>query len=229
METLDKEKNKLYVFGCSFSSKHLKITEKDVYGHLLAEDLGMELHNFSKSGLSNEMSLLYLTKIMKKITKDDIVIFQFTSYNRRAYLRDEKNIDDFHTSTGITDQNLKEKLKQFNYGTEIFTEHMIETLLHFHIDWQRRTIKILHETIKNVLNQLKCKVYKMYMNDLDFDILNPYEKCVKYPTKDNVNNISMNTFNIDHDLVVSPSDPHPNKEGHFRYKEIIKNLIYKFL
>jgi len=225
MEIQDKEKNKLYVFGCSFSSKHLDITEKDVYGHLLSQDLGMELHNFSKSGLSNEMSLLYLTKIMERITKNDIVIFQFTSYDRRAYLRDEKNIDDFHTSAGMTDQNLKEKLEQFNNGGRIFTEPMMETLLHFHIDWQRRTIKILDETINNVLDQLTCRVYRMYMNNYDFDILTPHKECVKYPIKNNINNTSMNLFNIDHGFVVSDLDPHPNKEGHFHYKEIIKNLI----
>lgn len=221
-------KGKLFVFGCSFSSKHLDITETDVYGYLLAQELGMELHNYSKSGLSNEMSLLYLTNIMNEVTKDDIIIFQFTSYDRRAYLRDESNIEDFHTSAGLSDENIEDKLKQFNGEYEIFTREMIVDLLSFHVNWQRRTSKVLDITIKNVLNRIKglgVKVYTLYMTNQDFDITQPMEGSIKFPIDGDEENLSLNLFNIDKGCVVSNNDSHPNKGGHFIYKEFIKRAI----
>lgn len=221
-------KGKLFVFGCSFSSKHLDVTETDVYGHLLSQDLGMEFHNYSKSGLSNEMSLMYLTDVMDELSKDDIIIFQFTSYDRRAYLRDETNIEDFHTSAGLSDKNIEDKLKQFNGEHEIFTREMIVDLLSFHVNWQRRTSKILDITIKNVLNRIKAlgvKVYTLYMSTQDFDIIQPMEGSIKFPIDGDEENLSLKFFNIDKGCVVSDIDPHPNKGGHFIYKEIIKRTI----
>lgn len=221
-------KGKLFVFGCSFSCKYRDVTETDVYGHLLSQDLDMEFHNYSRLGLSNEMSLMYLTDVMNELTKDDIIIFQFTSYDRRAYLRDKTNLEDFHTSAGLSDENIADKLKQFNGSHETFTKEMIADLLSFHVNWQRRTSKILDTTIKNVLSKIKgmgVKVYTLYMSNQDFDIVDPMEDSIKFPIDRDEENLSLNFFNIDKGCFFSENDSHPNREAHFLYKEIIKKVI----
>jgi hypothetical protein len=79
-------KNKLWVFGCSLSTGfggHNYMVEYDkTWPKLLADKLNLELDNSAHAGQCNWVSILQFIDKRDEIQKGDIVVFEFTFFDR---------------------------------------------------------------------------------------------------------------------------------------------------
>ena len=79
-------KNKLWVFGCSlstgFGGHDYQIKLNKTWPKLLADKLGLELDNSAHAGQCNWVSILQFTDKRDEIQKGDVVVFEFTFFDR---------------------------------------------------------------------------------------------------------------------------------------------------
>jgi len=79
-------KNKLWVFGCSLSTGfggHDCVIEYDkTWPKLLANKLNLELDNSAHAGQCNWVSILQFIDKRDEIQKGDVVVFEFTFFDR---------------------------------------------------------------------------------------------------------------------------------------------------
>jgi len=77
---------KLWVFGCSLSTGFrgaiMPYDEKDTWAGKLANKLGLELVNQAHAGQCNWVSILQFIDRRDEIKKGDIVVFEFTFFDR---------------------------------------------------------------------------------------------------------------------------------------------------
>jgi len=79
-------KNKLWVFGCSlstgFGGHDCQIKLNKTWPKLLADKLNLELDNSAHAGQCNWVSILQFIDKRDEIQKGDVVIFEFTFFDR---------------------------------------------------------------------------------------------------------------------------------------------------
>lgn len=79
-------KNKLWVFGCSlstgFTGDDWEYKTEQIWPKLLADKLGLELDNSAHAGQCNWVSILQFIDKRDQMQKGDIVIFEFTFFDR---------------------------------------------------------------------------------------------------------------------------------------------------
>ena len=86
---------KLFTIGCSFTEgQGLKYQGSECYTHQLAKKLKLEYFNFGACGASNDYIFRKIFELINDntITKDDIILIQWTHYNRKElpFLYDDK-------------------------------------------------------------------------------------------------------------------------------------------
>jgi hypothetical protein len=88
----------LFTFGCSFTEgQGLKKPEEKEYTILLAEKLGIEYYNFGSAGMSNDyVYRKTFETIQNYVTKDDIIIIQWTHYIRKELKFKYNNKNYYH-------------------------------------------------------------------------------------------------------------------------------------
>jgi hypothetical protein len=78
--------NKLFVFGCSFSTgfggHDYNIEVDKTWPKLLADKLNLELDNSAHAGQCNWVSILHFIDKRDEMQKGDVVIFEFTFFDR---------------------------------------------------------------------------------------------------------------------------------------------------
>lgn len=222
-------KNKIWVFGCSFSSGHLQVKKTESYGNLLAKDLNYDIENLARPGLGNDVLLVYLTEALKSFKEDDMLIFQFTSYNRKSYYYDEneKDYENFFTTAGLAELGIEQKWSE--WGKDKFNKEMLENLLYYVMHWQNLNVNFTHRAILNLLdyakNKIGMKVFTLFMIDEKF--VEKPSTTVTLPIKEDPNNVSMNEYFISKKATISDEypgeffDSHPGHYGH----QLIKNQI----
>ena len=102
-------KNKLWVFGCSLSTGMNGggfYENEIIFPFILADKLGLECINSSKPARCNWTSILHFLDNKDEIKKGDVILFQFTFYDRycvfplTAQLSDLKSyIKDIHNGS----------------------------------------------------------------------------------------------------------------------------------
>lgn len=96
-------KNKLHVFGCSFSElvdingyknyiewRNYKPLKS--WSELLSEKLDLKLYNYSNGGLCNEVILQRFSNNISDINEGDIVIFEWSFVERYSWVDDNNDI-----------------------------------------------------------------------------------------------------------------------------------------
>jgi hypothetical protein len=88
----------LFTFGCSFTEgQGLKKPEEKEYTILLAEKLGIEYYNFGSAGMSNDYVYRKTFETIENyVTKDDIIIIQWTHYIRKELQFKYNNRNYYH-------------------------------------------------------------------------------------------------------------------------------------
>lgn len=89
---------KLFTFGCSFSEgQGLKIPDEKPYTDILAKKLKIQFLNFGAAGMSNDYVYRKTFEAIENyISKDDIIIVQWTHYIRRELKFKYNNRNFYH-------------------------------------------------------------------------------------------------------------------------------------
>jgi len=77
---------KLFTIGCSFTEgQGLKNHKIECYSHQLSEKLNLKYYNFGSSGASNDYIFRKIFELIENntISKEDIIVIQWTHYNRK--------------------------------------------------------------------------------------------------------------------------------------------------
>jgi hypothetical protein len=223
-------KKKLWVFGCSFSSGYHEVTREFTYGNLLAHELGYEINNLSDPGQSNDKILYDLINNLKNIETGDLILFQFSLFNRIGFFINDQN---YFTTSGLVEVGLDNKINNpqpLNENFYTFTSRKnLETLLDYTKYWHRYRSKFDYDNSLNILNFLRVE------KNVDFVVLNMGEwvttkDSLIMPISENPNNNSMLKFMVHSKLTVSDEfpenhkkyyDTHPGFKAHKQIKDLL--------
>lgn len=202
--------NKLWVFGCSFSTGHrgnsnpyeIELT----WPGILADKLGMELKLIAKAAQSNWGSILEFIKYRNEISKDDIVIFEFTFFDRHSFYPTTHNQGDFDDFI----------LKRFGGNVDMFLSMMRE----HNFEW-------FNKEVNNWCIDNNIKIWYWSANgETHIDFFN-YKNIIEFipaPTLDTF--AIFNEWQDKHsEYWVDNYDRHFNEVSH----NILGNHIYKWL
>lgn len=217
----------VWSFGCSFSSGYLDVPQEDSYPNLLGKNLGYNIINKSRPGSCNDKIFYELTSNIDKIEEGDIVLYQFSSFNRIGFF---KSIDEnsYFSSAGIPELGVHHKIKETDFKD--FKIEDLTTLLDFIINWQPLRTKYLLENPLNILNLLqKEKKITVIILFLTNEMLYYDDRVLVLPTNNNIKNLSLNDYLDDNNLTIGHEypekyvfgDTHPGFSGH----QVITNLI----
>jgi hypothetical protein len=221
----------IWSFGCSFTSGYLDISKEQSYPHLVSESLGVNINNTAKPGNCNDKIHYDLVKNINNINEDDIIIYQFSSFNRIGFF---KNADpnSYFSSAGIPELGTKHKSKEKEFHEYNLKE--LDDLLAFILTWQPRRLKMIFETTFNLLNYIKenKKTHNIILF-LTNEFLYFNDNVLLLPYQGNMNNLSINDYLNDNGLTLGhefPSkypygDTHPGYSGHKHLAEKILNKL----
>ncbi len=220
-------KNNLWVFGCSFSSGYLNVKREQSYGNLIAKELNYNIRNMAYAGMSNDKLLYDLISVIDEIKENDVIIYQFSSFDRIGHFTNENQYSYF-SSAGLPQLGIDHKMKE-----EVFRDFKktdLEILLEYIFTWQPMRIKFSFDNTIQVLKHLKkiknVKYITMYMVSEYFKI---DDTTLVLPTKNDSLNVSINNYLVENKLTVSDDfpedfeflDSHPGVSGHLKLKELI--------
>jgi len=217
----------LWIFGCSFSSTHLNIDEEVLYGTLMGQELNLNVRNFAKAGNSNDKLFYDLCDNIDNIQDNDIVIYQFSSFDRIGHFHDD-NYHSYFSTAGLPQLGIDEKMKDGNYAN--FKREDLEILIEYIFSWQPLRVKFLFDSPIKILKFLKetknIKYITTYMIEEFYKI---DDNTLVLPIERNQNNVSINDFLMENKVTVHHDfperydypDSHPGVSGHKLLKEMI--------
>ena len=217
----------LWIFGCSFSSTHLNVEEKSLYGTLLSEELNLNLKNLAKAGNSNDKMFYDLCDNIDKIEEGDIIIYQFSSFDRIGHFTNQ-DYHSYFSTAGLPQLGIDEKMKDLNYQN--FKREDLEILIEYIYSWQPLRIKFLFDSPIKILKFLeetkKIKFITTYMVS-DFYLIDG--NTLILPIEREQNNVSINDYLMENKATVHHDfperydypDSHPGVSGHKLLKEMI--------
>ena len=113
-------RNKLWVFGCSFSTGMNLCLEKNqqnlkiAWPYLLADKLNLELVNNANPGQCNWVSILQFIDRRDEIQPGDKIIFEFTFFDRYNIYPTSANLDDLESYfTKNSNHTIAEQVARF--------------------------------------------------------------------------------------------------------------------
>lgn len=221
----------VWSFGCSFSSGYLDVKREDTYSSLLAKDLGFKTKNFAEPGFCNERIFNTLTSKLDNIKTGDIVIYQFTFFNRVGLFKDKHNIHTYISSAGLPDFGIEHKMKEECYSGLSYDE--VSALLDFTLIWQDRRFLFTYHNPINVLNFLKKrKKTKNFIIFLQKEENIKSDNVLCFPLENDLENTSWIDYLNESKLTIDSEFPEKYKnDGHpgFGAHVDIKNKILQEL
>lgn len=217
----------IWIFGCSFSAVHTNIEKEVLYGTLISEELNLNLNNLSIAGYSNDKMFYELCNNIDKIEDGDIIIYQFTAFDRIGHFIDS-NVSSYFSTAGLPQRGIEESLK-FEFFKK-FKKEDLEVLIEYIHAWQPLRLKFQYDPPIKILKFLKktknIKYVVTYMIDEFYEI---DENTLILPTEKNKNNISIVDFLMENKSTVHHDfperydypDAHPGVSGHKLLKEMI--------
>ena len=219
--------NNIWVFGCSFSSGYLDVPQTESYGNLISKKLKYGINNLANPGNSNDKILLDLVNCLPKIGKNDIVIYQFSSFDRIGHFLD----NDYFSSAGFVQLGIDHKHKEWPFN--MFKKEDMGDLLKYIVNWNPMRKKMILDTSIGLLNFIseiqKIKTIIMFMDNET--ILN--ENILILPVNLKPNNNSFHDYLCHNKLTISDDfpekydyyDTHPVLSGHKKIYELILDKI----
>jgi hypothetical protein len=218
--------NKLWIFGCSHSTRIFKNANQTEwitpYTEILSEKLNLELYNREQSACGNDFILQAFIENISNLKKNDLVILQLTHFSRNNFyceIENEKVFGCYHIKqTPIVD---------------IWKHPVNQAYLSIYEKLFPQTIINIFELVKQIENTLGIKIYifsiedwnrystffyKHYFNskqlikfgDERFTSLGEYSLTYKLPTLVETGELN---------------DGHMSSESHKR----VADLIYKYI
>jgi hypothetical protein len=220
----------IWSFGCSFSSGYLDVPQTDSYPNLLGKEMGYDVINNSKPGSCNDKIFYELTSNIEKIKSGDIIVYQFSSFNRIGFF-ETNNVDTYFSSAGIPELGVQHKSKENQFKE--YTIGELTSLLDFILKWQPKRRNFLLGNPLKILNYLKKeKKITIIILFLTNEMLYYNDTVIPLPTHDNPKNLSLNDYLYENGLTIGhenpekyPLDTHPGFNGHKKIMELIKEKL----
>lgn len=229
----------IWAFGCSFTARYAVIDLENTYPNLIAKNLNYKVNNLSSVGNCNDKIFFDLLENIDKINNNDIILYQFTSFNRIGFFNPTLD-NSYICSNGLVEFGIKNKKNSHQFKNVKIED--LDILLSFILKWQPKRMKFLLEKPLNLLRELKksknVDYHILFMNDdinknPDYVVnQNEIENIVTLPTKENDKNISMSDLILYKNLYLGyefsdilPNDIHPGFSGHKKIAKIIENKI----
>lgn len=232
---------KLYSIGCSFTEgQGLKYQSFECYTTKLAESLELESLNFGAAGMSNDYIFRKVFELLNSnvITKDDILIIQWTHFLRKELPIIHNNRDWYHTIPNSLHAYEDKVIVEWDTKSSVQNKYINQNL-----DEDRNNIESENE---DFLNQyiLKCinEEYQIntttnYINSL-YTYLEYYGykhlhffgwgSCIIESVFENKSNFIQQTFGgFTKTRTNHKSVEHPNKKGHKDWADFLYDEINK--
>ena len=226
----------IHTYGCSFSYPFW-IDESKTYTKLLSEKYKSNYFNKSFPALCNDEIFTRLTNDLGEFKKDDLIIYQFTAYNREGYYIN--NDDKYLTTAGLSRSHKenREMLDKWAGGRDNYrvTDNDIEILLDYANTWSIYTLRNRFYRVYNLLEYLKnsvgIKYQFLFLDNLYYRFCDNID-VIKFPLKNNQNNTAIIDWTVESKVTLSdsntgvdPNDKHPNEHGHMGiYNKIVEKL-----
>jgi len=217
----------IWIFGCSFSSGYLEVPPIASYGGLLSKELGLNLNNTARPGNDNDKIFYDLASNLDKIEENDIIVYQFSSFNRMGFFDTE-----YFSSAGIPELGTLHKHKEAAFSKYKIEE--LDALLAFILTWQEKRHKFVLDNAVNTLKHLKkVKNTRNIILFLTNECVYSGEEVIFLPTEKEQDNFSLNDYLDVNKLTIGHEypekyiygDTHPGFKGHFKIKELILNKL----
>jgi hypothetical protein len=227
---------KLITVGCSFTEgQGLELQKLECYSHLLSTMLNLECYNFGLCGASNDYIFRKVFELIESdiITKEDVVIIQWTHYNRKELplsfadkkwyyyppnthypMSDKKLLD---TKRGVQDEyyeiNIDKELNKLkNAHTKLITNYTFNFLQD---SYQQNTTK-------NYINSLYAYMEYMGYNHLHFF---GWKNCIIDGVSENKPLFLKENFG---EFTNTLGNEHPDKTGHEEWAKFLNEKILEF-
>lgn len=120
---------KLWVFGDSFSAEKQTTLQKFdtlMWHEVVASNLNVEISNFAHYGVSNDFLFLSVMSNLENITENDLVLFQFTSFTRKWFFKENPELGNYHVVRHLDNDGLKRKQLSKNtiLAIDMYIEHL---------------------------------------------------------------------------------------------------------
>ena len=225
---------KLFTIGCSFTEgQGLKNQKTECYTHLLSKILDIEYFNFGACGMSNDYIFRKVFDLINSntITKDDIIVIQWTHFIRKElkYVKDDREW--FHSLPtsfhAYLDKIIYKKSVQNNYIDEdihaerTFIESKNKKFL------EEYTLNFLDSnyqknTTKNYINSLYTYLEHFGYKHLHFF---GWDNCLIKSVFDGKENFIQETFG---GFTNTIGNEHPKAKGHKTWADFLNQKIIEF-
>jgi hypothetical protein len=232
---------KLFTFGCSFTEgQELKEQATECYSHLIAKNLKIDYFNFGACGASNDYIFRKVFELLNSetITKDDIIVIQWTHYIRKELLFEYEDKEFYHyvpTSLHAYDD------KVIITDSTFFNKPTVQNnYINQNLDKIRKNIESKNEEFLNIYNlkflnenyQKNTTINYInslytYLEHFDYKHLHffGWDKCIVESIFDNKKNFIKETFG---GYTKTKQNQHPNKESHNKWAEFLSDKIIQF-
>lgn len=227
--------NKLYTYGCSFSSDWW-IDEEQTYTALVSKQLGCDYIRRAEPAICNNEIYHRLTKDFELFNEGDFIIYQFTALDRGGYW---VNNDSLYITTSLLTEDVDMNtlvLNEWGVGREKYeiSDSDLIKLLDYNNVWERHSLFYKYNIVHNTLEFLKEKYnvnYVMLFLDNYFQkfCTNNY---IEFPIETNPKSVSIRDWVVMNNLTIADSNPirpkwdtHPNEKAQYH----IASKILKFI
>ena len=221
----------IWTFGCSFSSGYLEVPQEMSYSNLLGKEIRCDVKNNSKPGNCNEKIYHDLTSNINNIKENDIIIYQFSSFNRIGFFKND-NPNSYFSSAGIPELGVVHKNKEMSFID--YSVDDLTVMLDFILKWQPKRTKFTLQGPLNILKYLeKNKKTTNIILFLTNEMLYYNNQVLTLPKTDNPKNVSLNDYLDEKGLTIGHEypdkypfgDTHPGFKGHSEIMEKIKEKL----
>lgn len=216
---------KIYTFGCSFSAPYW-LEEEKTYTSLLAKNYNCEESNNSKPADCNDAIFLKFTDHLPDFKENDLIIYQFTSYNREGfYINNHKK---YFSTAGLSPdpEHNRKLLDEFGGGRAKYkiTDDEIMTLLDYTSIWSIYSLRNKFLRVYNILQYLKeeknIDYQVLFLDNLFSSIVSSYN-LLKLPTRSNELNVGIKEWVTANKLrlIDMPTVYHKQRDEHISIEE----------
>jgi hypothetical protein len=231
---------KLFTIGCSFTEgQELENHRIECYTHSLAEKLNLEYFNFGACGASNDYIFRKVFELINTnaLHNDDIIIIQWTHYNRKELPVIHKNKKWYHylpnSFHAYQDKSIVRQGRNLLVQNEYINNDIATDMKEIEANNKKvlddYIISFLQEeyqknTTINYINALYTYLEYFGYNHLHFF---GWDECIINSVYDNGVKFINKSFGGYTDTILNK---HPNKEGHDKWAHILfekLNEVYK--
>jgi hypothetical protein len=224
---------KLFTIGCSFTEgQGLKNHITESYSHQLSEKLNLEYYNFGLCGASNDYIFRKIFELIEEdtITKDDIIVIQWTHYNRKELPIIHNNRKWYHNVPNSYWPNRDKKIYiNFERVQYEYLKDDVHADMH---ELKKKNVKLLdtynfnflHDEYQITTTKNYIKGLYTYLQHFKYKHLHffGWEKCVINEICENKSVFLQQNFG---EFTNTNGKEHPNKEGHLKWAQHLYQKI----